>query len=133
MAQLRIGVIGAGLTARTHLAALRPSHPDFCPARVADPAPGGAEGAKQLGYPIYATIEEMLDKAKPDGVIVAVPNQLHVKAGLACIARGSPMICEKLVADSVGEALGLIEAGERAGVAILTGHHRRHNPIMRKA
>jgi predicted dehydrogenase len=133
MAQLRIGVIGAGLIGRTHIAVLRRSHPDFCLAGVADPAPAAVAEAKQLGYPIYATIEEMLDKAKPDGVIVAVPNQLHVKAGLACIARGIPIICEKPVADSVPEALELIEAGERAGVAILTGHHRRHNPIMRKA
>ena len=37
------------------------------------------------------------------------------------------------MADSVAEALELVEAGERANVPILAGHHRRHNPIMRKA
>ncbi|MBI3513321.1 MAG: Gfo/Idh/MocA family oxidoreductase [Proteobacteria bacterium] len=133
MAQLRIGVIGAGLIGRTHVAVLRSGNPAFTLAGVADPSPTAVEEAKKLGYPIYPTIEEMLDKAKPDGAIVAVPNQMHVKAGLACIARGIPIIVEKPVSDSVAEALELIEAGERAGVAILTGHHRRHNPIMRKA
>ncbi|MGI9387570.1 MAG: Gfo/Idh/MocA family protein, partial [Methyloligellaceae bacterium] len=29
--------------------------------------------------------------------------------------------------------LRLIEAAEAAGVATLTGHHRRHNPVMRRA
>ncbi len=133
MAQTRIGVIGAGLIGRTHIAVLRSGSPDFTLAGVADPAPTAVAEAKQLGYAIYPTIEEMLDKAKPDGVIVAVPNQMHVKAGLACIARKIPVIVEKPIADSVAEALELVEAGERAGVAILTGHHRRHNPIMRKA
>ena len=34
----------------------------------------------------------MLDKAKPDGAIVATPNQMHVAVGLACIARKIPIL-----------------------------------------
>ena len=133
MAPVRIAVIGAGLIGRTHIGVLRSSRPDYTLAAVADPAPAAAAEGETLGYPVYATIDEMLDREKPDGAIVAVPNQLHVKVGLACIARKIPIIVEKPVADSVREALQLVEAGERAGVPILTGHHRRHNPIMRKA
>ena len=75
----------------------------------------------------------MLDKAKPDGAIVAVPNQMHVAVGMACIARKIPIIIEKPIADDVASALDLVEAAEKAGVPTLVGHHRRHNPIMRKA
>jgi len=133
MAQVRIAVIGAGLIGRTHIAVLRSGNPDYTLAGVADPSPAAAAEGKTLGYPVHATIDEMFEHAKPDGAIVAVPNQMHVKVGLACIARKIPIIVEKPVADSVAEALELVEAGERANVAILTGHHRRHNPIMRKA
>jgi len=133
MAPVRIAVIGAGLIGRTHIGVLRADNRDYTLAGVADPSPAAAEEGKTLGYPVYALIDEMLDKVKPDGAVVAVPNQLHVKVGLACIARKIPIIVEKPVADSVAEALQLVEAGARAGVAILTGHHRRHNPIMRKA
>ncbi len=133
MAPVRIGVIGAGLIGRKHISVLRSGHPDFTLAGVADPAPAAKAEAQSLGYPIYATLEEMLDKAKPEGVIIAVPNQMHVSAGLACVARKVPIIIEKPVADTVAEALKLIEAAEAAGVATLTGHHRRHNPIMRTA
>ena len=133
MAQVRIAVIGAGLIGRTHIAVLRAGNPDYTLAGVADPSPAAAAEGKTLGYPVYATIDEMFERAKPDGAIVAVPNQLHVKVGLACIARKIPIIVEKPIADSVAEALELVEAGERANVPILTGHHRRHNPIMRKA
>jgi predicted dehydrogenase len=130
---VRIAVIGAGLIGRTHIAVLRSGSPDYTLAAVADPSPAAAAEARALGYPIYPGIEEMLEREKPDGAIIAVPNQMHVEVGLACIARKIPIIVEKPVADSVAEALELIEAGERASVAILTGHHRRHNPIMRKA
>ena len=75
----------------------------------------------------------MLDRAKPDGAIVAVPNQMHVAVGLACIARKVPIIIEKPIADDVASALDLVEAAEKAGVPTMVGHHRRHNPIMRKA
>lgn len=129
MAQVRIAVIGAGLIGRTHIAVLRSGNADYTLAAVADPSPTAAEEARQLGYPIYAEIVEMLEHAKPDGVVVAVPNQLHVKVGLACIARKIPIIVEKPVADSVAEALELVEAGEKANVPILIGHHRRHNTI----
>ena len=75
----------------------------------------------------------MLDRAKPDGAIVAVPNQMHVAVGLACVARKIPIIIEKPIADDVASALDLVEAAEKAGVPTMVGHHRRHNPIMRKA
>jgi predicted dehydrogenase len=131
--QVRIGVIGAGLIGRTHIAVLRSGNPDYTLAGVADPSPAAKQEADRLGYACYPSIEEMLDKAKPDGAIVAVPNQLHVTAGLACVERNVPILVEKPIADSVAEALALVEAAERAGVATLTGHHRRHNPIMRMA
>src|ERR1044072_8070127 len=133
MAQVRVAVIGAGLIGRPHIGVLRSGNPDYTLAAVADPSSAAAAEGHSIGYPVYADIEEMLDKAKPDGAVVAVPNQLHVKVGLACIARKIPIIVEKPVADSVAEALQLVEAGEKANVPILVGHHRRHNPIMRKA
>ncbi len=133
MTQVRIAVIGAGLIGRTHIGVLRSGNPDYALAAVADPSPAAAAEGQSLGYQVYAGIEEMLDRVKPDGAIVAVPNQMHVKVGLTCIARKIPIIVEKPVADSVAEALGLVEASEKTNVPILVGHHRRHNPIMRKA
>jgi len=132
-APVRIAVIGAGLIGRTHIAVLRSHHPEFTLAGVADPSPAARAEAQALGYACYETIEAMLEKARPDGAIVAVPNQMHVAAGLACIARRVPIIVEKPISDSVAEALRLVEAAEAAGIATLVGHHRRHNPIMREA
>ncbi len=133
MPPARIAVIGAGLIGRKHIEVLRSHHPDYALAGVCDPSPAAKQEAETLGYPCYPNVDALLDKAKPDGAIIAVPNQLHVSAGLACIARKVPILIEKPVADNVPDALRLIEAAEQAGVPTLTGHHRRHNPIMRRA
>jgi predicted dehydrogenase len=133
MTNLRIAVVGAGLIGRTHIEVLRSGHAGTSLAAVADPAPGAAAEAQQLGYTIYADYRAMLEREKPAGVIVAVPNQLHVEVGMACVERGIPIIVEKPIAPTVAEAMRLVNAAEAAKVAVLTGHHRRHNPIMRKA
>ena len=133
MAPVRIGVIGAGLIGRKHIEVLRSGNTDYTLAAVADPSPAAAKEAEQLGYQCYRTLEEMLDKAKPDGAVVATPNQMHVANGLACIERKVPIIVEKPISDTIESAMRLVAASERAGVAVLTGHHRRHNPIMRRA
>lgn len=133
MTPARIAVLGAGLIGRKHIEVLRAHRPDATLAAVCDPAPFAAEEARRFGYPIHTTIEALLDQARPDGVIIAVPNQLHLPAALACIARGIPVLVEKPIADSLAAARELVAAGEAAGVPVLVGHHRRHNPIMRKA
>ena len=133
MTPVRIAVIGAGLIGRKHIEILLAKNAKYTLAAVADPSPGAASDAQLLGYPCFAEIEEMLDRAKPDVVIIAVPNQLHVATGFACIARRIPILVEKPIADTVAAALELVDAAERENVPILVGHHRRHNPIMRKA
>jgi predicted dehydrogenase len=133
MSQVRIGVVGAGLIGRKHIDVLMSGRAEYTLAGIADTAPAVNAEAERQGYPCYPSVEALIDNARPDGIVIAVPNQAHVPTGLACIERGIPILIEKPVADSVAEALNLIEAAEAAGVPTLTGHHRRHNPIMRRA
>ena len=52
---------------------------------------------------------------------------------LDCIARGLVTLIEKPIADNVADARRLCDAAITANVPLLTGHHRRHNPIIRRA
>lgn len=133
MSKVRIAVAGAGLIGRKHIDVLRTGGPDYELAGVADPSALAATEATELGYAYHASLTELLKGGKVDGVIIAVPNQLHTNLGLECIEAGLPILIEKPVSDTLADALQLIEAGEAAGVPTLTGHHRRHNPIMRRA
>ena len=133
MSPVRIAVVGAGLIGRTHIAALRGGNPAFVLAAVADPSPQAKADAVQLGYACFSTLDELLDRVTPEGVVLAVPNQLHVPMGLACVARKVAVLIEKPIADNVSDALRLVEAAEAAGIPTLTGHHRRHNPVIARA
>ena len=130
--RMPVGLIGVGGIGRMHVErALRSA--DVAITAIADPTESARAFAASLNIPCYASHQEMLDKVQVKAVIVATPNSLHVAQGLDCIARGLVTLMEKPIADSVAEARRLVDAAAAARVPLLTGHHRRHNPIIRRA
>jgi predicted dehydrogenase len=128
----RIGVIGAGLIGRKHIGILN-DDPAFELAGIADPSPQAEAYARENSFAYFKDTQALLDKARLDGVVIANPNAMHRETALACIARRIPAIVEKPVADTMADAIAIVEAARKAGVPMLTGHHRRHNPIMQAA
>jgi predicted dehydrogenase len=128
----RLAVIGAGLIGREH-AALITAHPVASLAAICDPSEEAAELAASLGVPWFATYEPMLDDVKPDGVVIALPNQLHAPVAIACMERGIACLIEKPVADTIEAAFRIVQAAERTGAPVLVGHQRRHSPDIRSA
>lgn len=125
MTRISIGVIGAGLIGRKHLKKIA-GHPDFELAGIADINAAQA-AAENPGARVFAGYHEMLDKARPDAVIIALPNQLHVECGVACARRGIHILVEKPVADALAPANILVAEIGKAGIQSLVGHHRRHH------
>ena len=117
----RIAVVGAGLIGRRHVEHVR-AEAEL--AAVVDPVAPEAD---------FRDVETMLRAKRPDAVIVATPNALHEAHALACIEAGVTVLVEKPLAEGVAAAARIVAAGEAAGVAVLVGHHRRHNPIVRAA
>jgi predicted dehydrogenase len=132
MSRVRIAVAGAGMIGRRHVEEVQKSSPAEL-AAIVDPAPAGAELGKAAGVPVYPSLADLFAAARPDGVILATPNQMHVQGGLECVGAGVPVVVEKPIGDTVAGAINLVEAAEAAGVPLLTGHHRQHSSIMAKA
>lgn len=132
MPALRIAVIGAGQIGRRHLGVLL-ADKAYEAAALVDPNPATEALAREHGMRHFIDHEQMLDRVKPDGAVVATPNQHHVSVALACIARRVPVLVEKPIADTLASGIELVDTAARAGTAVLVGHHRRHNPIMRLA
>jgi len=129
---VRIAVAGAGLIGKRHIEEVDAAS-DAELASIVDPLPAAQEVADRFGVPLYGSLDELFCKDRPDGVILATPNQLHVDGGLECVAAGVPVIVEKPIGDTVEGATELVEAAEAAGVPLLTGHHRNYSPIIAKA
>jgi predicted dehydrogenase len=129
---VRIAVAGAGMIGRRH-ATIIGATPGCVLSAIVDPAPGAADFARTLGVPLLESLKELLVTARPDGVVLATPNQVHVEQALACVDAGVPALVEKPLADALAGGIRLCEAAEAADVPILVGHHRRHGAVMAKA
>jgi predicted dehydrogenase len=128
--KMRIGVAGAGLIGRRHIELIDASA-DCMLAGIADPSADAKAFAEGRAIPWYPDHRELLEREKPDGIIVASPNTLHLAMALDCIEHGVPALVEKPVTDTVGSAQRLHKAVQRSGVPVLVGHHRRHNPAIK--
>ena len=139
MKKVRISVAGAGLIGYRHIEEIQ-QNPDCELVSIVDPHPptklaglgsNAALGAT-AGVPMYASLTEMLARDKPDGVVLATPNQLHAEQALECIKAGVAVFVEKPVAHTLADGVRVCDAAEAAGVKVLVGHHRRHSPILHK-
>ena len=132
MSKTRIAVAGAGYIGLAHMALAQRSA-TCALAAVVDPAPGAQAAAAKANVPLYRTLDELIARDRPDGVILATPNQLHVEHALTCLDAGLPILLEKPIAPTVAEGERLVARADAAGARILIGHHRAHSPIMAKA
>ena len=77
MKALTIAVAGAGIIGRRHVELVAES-PLCTLTALVDPAPAAIEAARAAGVPLYASLPELFAAQRPDGVIIATPNPLHV-------------------------------------------------------
>ncbi|MBD8890630.1 Gfo/Idh/MocA family protein [Roseibium litorale] len=130
---VRIAVAGAGMIGRKHISAIAQTGGAARLAAIADPGDVAKAYAAELGVPWYPGISELIEADRPDGLVIATPNQAHVANGLQAVEAGIPALVEKPVAVGSDEGERLVMAGELAGVPLLAGHHRRYNPLIEKA
>jgi predicted dehydrogenase len=130
--RVRIVIAGAGLIGQAHIKRIL-NEPEAELAGIIDIDPKVGEQAATLGVEWATNIDTMLDRVKPDGIVIALPNQFHFPAGRAAIRAGVATLIEKPVCDTVEEAEQLAGEADRCGVPVLVGHHRRHSPLIKRA
>ena len=132
MIKTRIAVAGAGYIGQAHIEVARRS-PRCVMSAIVDPSLAAVDVAGRHGVHCYPSIEALLTADRPDGLVLATPNPLHVPQALQCIAAGLPILLEKPIATTVAEGEALVRAVTETGARVLIGHHRAHSPIMAKA
>src|SRR4051812_14116482 len=114
MPSLKIAVVGAGAIGQAHIRTLDET-PGAVLAAIVDPSPVVRELAAQREISWFPDINGLLAADRPEGVIVATPNSLHVPVALDCIRAGIPVLVEKPIAETPAQAQVLCEAAEAAG------------------
>ncbi len=128
----KLAIAGVGLIGKQHVKAIAQCENVELSA-IVDPSEVAKEYANKISVPYYSSLDEMFAIFKPDGIILATPNQLHVQNGMDCLKHNCPMIIEKPLATSSKEAQILIDTAKQKNIPILVGHHRRYNSIIKKA
>ncbi|HEY7140799.1 MAG TPA: Gfo/Idh/MocA family oxidoreductase [Methylomirabilota bacterium] len=128
----RFGLIGAGVAAEIHVAAMR-RVPGVEVAAVADAHPERARAlAQRHGIPeVYPTGEALARRASVDAVAVLTPHHLHRRYVRAAARAGRHVLVEKAIAHTVADADALIEACRTAGVVLAGIFQNRFTPAAR--
>lgn len=127
---LRIAVVGLGRIAwQYHLSAIQ-QHAGFRLCGVVDPLPARlAEAETKFGISAgYATLAELLERERPELVVIASPTCFHAEQAGAAFAAGADVICEKPLGCTLAEAEAMIEAGRRQGRRMVVYQPHRFRP-----
>jgi predicted dehydrogenase len=76
----------------------------------------------------YADYRELLDKEKPEVVIVASPDHWHALQTIAAVEAGAHVYVEKPTAHTVNESRAMVKAARASGRTVQVGLHRRIGP-----
>jgi predicted dehydrogenase len=121
---MRIGLIGCGWIAETHMESLEALGEEI--ACVCDPDPGRLAWATgRTGAEGFADWGSLLERGRPDAVLVLTPPRLHRDVTLAALERELPVYLEKPVARDLGDAGVIVDAVESSGVVCAIGYQWR--------
>jgi predicted dehydrogenase len=79
----------------------------------------------------YLDYREMLDKEKDiEAVVIALPLHLHAPVAIECLEKyRKHVLCEKLMARSVGECRDMIRAAKANNRILAIGHQRHYSML----
>lgn len=129
---VRIAVVGAGAMGRNHIRIVG-EEPEADLVAITDVAEASQQVAGEAGVPFFLDPEKMMDEIQPDAIIIATPNHEHLRIARAAIARKICPLIEKPISDNLDDAREFAKEAAQAGVPVLVGQHRRHNPKAAKA
>jgi predicted dehydrogenase len=106
--------------------------PDLELVAIADIDPAAAATSGALGVPLESDYRHLVDR-DVDGVVVAVPNHLHLEVGSFFAEHGVHILVEKPLTDTIDAGHRLCAVAAQYDVHLLVGQHRRHNNLVRVA
>lgn len=130
---VRIGLVGSGFMAETHLEAYREIDDADV---VAVAAPNTAEefvAEEGLSAETYESAEELMDDAGVDALDICSPTPTHRPVVTAAAERGIDAFCEKPIAGDLEDARALADAARDAGITLMVGHVLRFFPQYERA
>jgi predicted dehydrogenase len=131
--RLRIGIVGAGAIARTHVEAIR-ALPTVELVGVADVAPAAARALVQgTDTPCFDDHMALVRGARCDAVIVCTPPATHAQICLDLLDARVAVLCEKPLCLDVRSAERMIDTADKHGLVLTMASKFRYVEDVERA
>lgn len=125
---LKFGVVGIGNAGGGILSTMR-AMPQVEIVAVADIRPHARKAFEdQFGGRGYDSVEKLCQDPEVDAIWVATPNPFHAPHTIMAAEHGKHVVVEKPMALSLQETSAMIDAADKNGVKLLSGHTRAFDP-----
>ena len=123
---INVGLIGFGLAGRSFHAPVINAVPGLRLAAILQRT-GSDAGAAYPSARIARSLDELL--AMPDIrlIVIATPNETHVRFARQCLAAGRDVVVDKPFATSYQEAAGLVEFAQKSDRLLTVYQNRRYD------
>jgi len=93
-----------------------------------------SEGQARKHVRVYEDgYDGLLNNPDVEAVIIALPLHLHAPASIAAMQKGKHVLCEKLMAHSVGQCKDMAQVAEKTGKLLAVGHQRHYSVLYDNA
>ena len=121
MSKLKVGIIGVGGIARTHI----PGWQASTDAELVAGSDIGAEALQRFGAEhgvtkLHADPEALLSDPDIDIIDICTPNMYHAPLAIAALEAGKHVLCEKPLAPTPEDIRRMIDARDRSGKTLMT-------------
>ena len=118
---VRLGIVGLGRAFALTAPALRADSRIEAVAACAPRADSRAAYEAEFGGRAYADLDALLAHPGLEAVYIATPHGLHAEQAIAAATAGKHVLVEKPLAVSMADGEAIVEACNRAGVALIVG------------
>lgn len=125
MAGHRVGVIGTGGIAQTHVIGYQAAGAEVVALCDVDPKTLANRQKQWQVANSYSDYNELIADPTISAVSVCTPNATHHPITIAAAKAGKHVLCEKPISLDLAQAEEMIEACDNAGVVLQVGHHMR--------
>jgi predicted dehydrogenase len=129
--ELRVAVVGLGRAGVAHCVML--ANLEGCElAGVADPRGSARAGLRGMGFaaPAFPRVERLLEKVRPDAMIVCAAQDERARIARVAIDAGLPLLIERPMSRTLAEAEELVGLAAARGVPLAVGHPLVHEPLF---
>jgi len=134
----KLGIIGFGEMGKRHGLEFRESSKgEIEISGVVEPDDNmyrrGCEWNHLDNIPRYSTIPELLEKGKPDGIIISSPNFTHLEKLKQLKGLNIPVLLEKPLDTTLEKVAEIVRFSREYAGPIVVDHVMRYAPIIQKA